>query len=384
MAQGPKSRDYSGDDSINAETIRDIHALFDSNYESFDQKMNEVLEYGHKNLEISAGFIAQTTDTRLKTIYTYGEWFPESMHDCPIDESYCQHTINSDVAFTVTGEEHQQYSDLIASKAGIHSYIGSKIYVDNEVYGTVCFFDGDKDITFTESDRVLVEFLARFIGQDIQTQLDKQELAQQRDQFKNFASFVSHDLKNPLNCALGYLDLIEDSDEVQEEYRENIEGSLEKMESIISDMELLADTMGEIDDVEEISLYEFFNNYKESEGFEGGHMDVKENLDGKSILSNEGLFRRAVSNIITNAIDHNSSTINITIGSTNNGFFIEDDGKGIPQENKENIFEKGYTSTSDSTGYGLFIVKRICYVHGWDISVTDSASGGARFVFEIN
>ena len=61
------------------------------------------------------------------------------------------------------------------------------------------------------------------------------------------------------------------------------------------------------------------------------------------------------------------------------GFYVEDDGPGIPEENRTDIFDSGYSTTGEGTGFGLSIVKRVAEAHGWDITVTESEVGGARF-----
>ncbi|MEY7848656.1 histidine kinase N-terminal 7TM domain-containing protein [Natrarchaeobius sp. A-rgal3] len=68
----------------------------------------------------------------------------------------------------------------------------------------------------------------------------------------------------------------------------------------------------------------------------------------------------------------------IVVGSLPTGFYLEDDGPGIPPEKRERIFEKGYTTSSTGTGLGLSIVNRIVAAHGWEIRATDGPLGGAR------
>ena len=61
------------------------------------------------------------------------------------------------------------------------------------------------------------------------------------------------------------------------------------------------------------------------------------------------------------------------------GFFVEDDGPGIPEEKREKVLETGYTTTEDGTGLGLSIAWSVADSHGWDLSITDGREGGARF-----
>jgi len=63
------------------------------------------------------------------------------------------------------------------------------------------------------------------------------------------------------------------------------------------------------------------------------------------------------------------------------GFYVEDDGTGVPAGARENVFDAGHTSSDDGTGFGLAIVEGIAEAHGWDVRLSEGADGGARFTF---
>jgi signal transduction histidine kinase len=71
--------------------------------------------------------------------------------------------------------------------------------------------------------------------------------------------------------------------------------------------------------------------------------------------------------------------VTIRVGALDDGFYVEDDGSGIPEDKREAVFESGFTTNRDGTGFGLAIVTEIVEAHGWRISVTDRETGGARF-----
>jgi signal transduction histidine kinase len=71
--------------------------------------------------------------------------------------------------------------------------------------------------------------------------------------------------------------------------------------------------------------------------------------------------------------------VTVTVGELDDGFFIGDDGPGIPEDERERIFDAGYSTREDGTGFGLSIVRRIVEAHDWEIRVTDGAEGGTRF-----
>jgi signal transduction histidine kinase len=73
--------------------------------------------------------------------------------------------------------------------------------------------------------------------------------------------------------------------------------------------------------------------------------------------------------------------VTVTVGALPDGFYVEDDGPGIPKDTRDRIFEAGYSTADEGTGFGLRIVEQIATAHGREVEVTDGSDGGARFVF---
>ncbi|MFC7165802.1 sensor histidine kinase [Halospeciosus flavus] len=89
-------------------------------------------------------------------------------------------------------------------------------------------------------------------------------------------------------------------------------------------------------------------------------------------------------NVFENAVEHGTESegrpaVTVDVGVTPTGFYVADDGSGLSAEERENLFDAGYTTASRGTGFGLAIVQRIADGHGWDVDVDESAAGGARF-----
>ncbi|WP_229126421.1 sensor histidine kinase [Halapricum desulfuricans] len=72
--------------------------------------------------------------------------------------------------------------------------------------------------------------------------------------------------------------------------------------------------------------------------------------------------------------------VTVTVGRLEtDGFYVADDGRGIDADDPDRIFESGYSTSADGTGFGLTVVSRIAESHGWTVTATESESGGARF-----
>jgi len=94
-------------------------------------------------------------------------------------------------------------------------------------------------------------------------------------------------------------------------------------------------------------------------------------------------FENLFGNVVEHAVDGQIGATTVKIGQlpTNSGFYIEDDGPGIPAGRREDLLDFG-VSTGSGSGYGLAIVRTIIEAHGWSLSVIDGTEGGARFEIE--
>lgn len=227
---------------------------------------------------------------------------------------------------------------------------------------------------FDEKDREAAELLASHATAALDRIDHERELTKKNERLEKFASVVSHDLRNPLNVAQLRLDLV--NNECESEHIEDVERALERMEQLIDDLLLLARTDDELQDLEPVELASLAEVCWETLSSEEAILDVETDL---RLYANESRLRQVLENLIKNSIEHGGSEITIGIGSLEDGFYVEDDGVGISPEERERVFESGYSTDDDGTGFGLSIVEEVVDAHGWNIAVTESADGGARF-----
>ncbi|MFB6252618.1 MAG: PAS domain S-box protein [Halobellus sp.] len=205
----------------------------------------------------------------------------------------------------------------------------------------------------------------------------KREIKRQNEQLEAFASTVSHDLKTPLATAQGYLELSRENDSL--EYFDRIERSHERMERIIGDVLWLAREGHAIGSVEPIELPEAIDAAWEIAGGAEHPMSLEIDDELGSIDADPDRFRQLLENLLSNAIEHGGTTVRAIVLS--DGFAIADDGPGVAETNRERVFDRGYSTTEDGTGIGLAVVREIADAHEWNVRITDSRDGGARFEF---
>jgi len=215
---------------------------------------------------------------------------------------------------------------------------------------------------------------------DITAQKQREaDLTRERDRLDEFAGVVSHDLRNPLNVAQGRLEIARDDCDSPE--LDHVAGALARMERIIGDVLWLARAGRDIGDTEPVDLAATVEDAWTLvvDGATDAELVVAPELVGRTIDADGDRLSQLLENLLSNAITHGGDGVTVRVDATETGFAISDDGPGIPPENREKVFDPGYSLSADGTGFGLGIVRQIIDAHGWTISVEAADSGGARF-----
>lgn len=113
---------------------------------------------------------------------------------------------------------------------------------------------------------------------------------------------------------------------------------------------------------------------------ETGDTDVRVE-DDIAFRADPKRVQRLFENLFRNAVDHGGPDVTVTVGALpdQSGFYVADDGPGIPDEERDSVFEPGFTTREEGTGFGLAIVAEIVGAHGWEVQITEGDTSGARF-----
>lgn len=190
---------------------------------------------------------------------------------------------------------------------------------------------------------------------------------------EEFAETLVHELRNPLGVAKAQLEIGRDTgaqDALQE-----VESALDQLEHTIQNLSVLA----RLDMLDVTSSQELADTAKKAWETIGPETDSADLtiVDSAPLIADHDLLEYLFSNLFRNSIRHSHDTVTIRVGTRSNGFYVEDNGPGIPVGDREKVFARGYTTT-DGLGIGLHIVHRIAQAHGWNVSVSESESGGTR------
>ncbi|WP_336135127.1 sensor histidine kinase [Natronomonas amylolytica] len=193
-------------------------------------------------------------------------------------------------------------------------------------------------------------------------------------ELETLTSILSHDLRNPLSVAKGWADILEEGRD--EHALEELQTALDRMEEIIEDALAFVKAGREIDDRTTADLRTLAESAWDSVATYEATLDVESTMTLRCV---PGLLENVFENLFRNAIEHAGVDATVRVGTTDDGFYIEDDGPGIPPDERAGIFEFGH-SERGGTGLGLAIVRTIVRAHGWAVDVETAESGGARFV----
>ncbi|MEE6210626.1 ATP-binding protein [Salarchaeum sp. III] len=225
---------------------------------------------------------------------------------------------------------------------------------------------------------------------DVTTQMTyERELKRQNDRLDEFASVVSHDLRNPLTVAQGYLEVGRENGD--DEAFERVERAHERMETLIDDLLSLAKSGERVTDTTDVDIDDLARDAWSSVETGAATLDVTNALP--RIEADRARLRQLLENLFRNAVEHGSTAprtecgddlLTVRVGALGGGrgFYVADNGPGIPADERDAVFDRGYTTAADGTGLGLNIVETIADAHGWTVEATESDDGGARFEVE--
>jgi signal transduction histidine kinase len=226
----------------------------------------------------------------------------------------------------------------------------------------------------------------------------ERRLERQNERLAEFANVVSHDLRNPLNVAAGHLELVRR--EHDSEHLAAIERSHDRMAELVDDLLGLARHGQRVEDIERVPLAECLDRARRT--IETDDLTLSVETDAV-VRADPSRLQQLFENLLGNAVEHGSTSppsqapedavehgstspdsgarrdVRVAVGDLDGGFFVEDDGPGIPEADRERVFERSYTTGEAGTGFGLAIVEGIVGAHDWEIRVTGGTDGGARF-----
>ncbi|WP_128478686.1 sensor histidine kinase [Halorussus pelagicus] len=290
----------------------------------------------------------------------------------PLEATNCERVVTTEQTLVLNDVESD--APELADKSGnaewgISCYLGAPVSVGEEVYGTFCFYDMEARVEdFSDWQVTFVNLLSKWVG----TELERQR---ENDRLDSFASMVAHELRNPLHIAQLYQEQAAEGDESA---AEEVAVALDRIEAIIDVILVTARGTKSVIDWEPVSLTDAAAEVWAEMGAADAELVVETD---RTVETDSIHLRHLLENLFSNAVEHGGSEVTVSVGDLPDGFYVADDGEGIPVAEREQVFEAGYTTDETGIGLGLTFVKRLADTYDWQCRVAESDAGGARFEF---
>jgi len=343
-------------------------------YKSEEEVYSFVIEAAEDILDFDICAILVPEEDKMVNALTSSK-FPDKHHTAikplPIDDSVAGKTYLENRTFSLRDID-QEKIDIDTDnnfRSGISIPLG-----DHGVFQAVSYEVDD----FDEEDVRMTELLADHVVEAL-----KRIEMEKREDFLH--SLLRHDVGNKSQIVKGYLQLMEEYD-VPEDVGDCIEKAEKAIDGSIDIIQKVR-TLRQVekkDGIDEVNMRLLMDKMISRYHSRLEEKDIELDFDGCSCVVKGGpIIEELFHNLLENSIKHSGcDRIKISSKVVDDKCLvcIEDDGKGIPDDVKEKVFDKGYRKGMDSgTGLGLYLVKVIAESYGGKVEVKDSSLGGARF-----
>ncbi len=215
-----------------------------------------------------------------------------------------------------------------------------------------------------------------------------------------FVADASHELRTPMTVIRGQLEVLASQRQPSEEELLRVEGLVQaeiaRMSRLVDDLLLLAKTeQTEFLRVESIDLPVYVGELWNGISLLANRHFELDPVPPGTLRADPDRLAQALRNLLGNAIDHTAAERGLvrmrvqSVPDERVRFLVEDDGPGIPAEERERVFDRFHRTdaardrASGGTGLGLAIVRAIAAAHGGTVTARESHEGGAGVALEL-
>jgi len=201
------------------------------------------------------------------------------------------------------------------------------------------------------------------------------------------AAGLAHETRNPLNIVRGLAQMIAKQDDASPEVRSKVLDITEEVDRVAGRLnEFIEYSRPRETKPAPTQLHTVIRDVERALDSDREDKAIQFSLTGPDLVveADESLLRQLLFNLMLNAMQAvpREGKVEVTVGSNaSDRAFVEvrDNGPGVPEGARENVFRPYFTTHEGGTGLGLAVVRQIVLVHGWDIEYLPGEAGGARF-----
>ena len=360
--------------------LRELYEVTSTGDRTFDERVETLLDIGADALGVEYGTLSRISGENyvFEHVHAPADADLAAGDVVPLKATSCERAAATEETL-VLADMTAEAPDIAARagnvELGISCYLGAPVVVEGDVYGTFCFYDQEpRAEPFDDWEVTVVDLMAQWVSNELTDRRIRERLQRQNDRLEDFASIVSHDLRNPLNVLDGSLGLARETGD--DEHFDRSRQAVDRMERLVEDLLSLARTGDSVSDPEPTDLAALAAESWETVDTADASLAVETTA---TVRADRSRLQQLLANLYRNAIEHAGRAVAVTVGDTEDGFYVADDGPGVPPGDRETVFEHGHTTSEDGTGFGLGIVANVAEAHGWTVALTESESGGARF-----
>ena len=157
------------------------------------EKIRSVIDDHRERLGLSVAFLTRIEDGTEHLVATVGSHpLIETGREYPLEDTYCQHTIESDDPLILTdSDEAKSLDESVYELTGAACYVGKTVTVGDELYGTLCFADdAATDHEFDDADIAFLELLADWVGYELKQANQREQLREERQRVETILERV--------------------------------------------------------------------------------------------------------------------------------------------------------------------------------------------------
>ena len=219
-------------------------------------------------------------------------------------------------------------------------------------------------------------------------------LSASRDRQRRLVADAGHELRTPLTSLRTNLDLLLQSDASgglepasRAELLDDVGAQIEEMSNLVGDLVELARDEPLRAVVERVDLAEVVDRAVARARRRGTGLTFEVDSDPWWVTGESASLERAVTNLLDNAVKWSPPSGTVRIRLHDGTLTVDDEGPGIPESDREQVFDRFYRSAESrsmpGSGLGLSIVRQVTERHSGSVSVDQTENGGTRMVMQL-
>jgi len=335
---------------------------------TFKKKAEHALVLGKDYLEVENGYVVLVdprTDHWEAIVSTESSdgSYPEGL-TLSLQKTYCRHTIDADSSLALHDIAAQGYKDDPAFEAhGTRCYHGTPFSINEDTHGTVCFVsDEPRETPFDDDETMFAELIARMLEYEFKQDRQKAELEKKTDFVTVLTRILRHNLRNDMTVIRGQANLLNENHDA--------DGSSDKIIRKTDELLELSETAREFtsivstnSDRQQLDIAAVVRSVVEKTESEYPSVSFGLNLPDSATVSAKPNIRRVFEEIVENAAKHTKKDAHVTVTfevtEGNVRIQVEDNGPGMPEQERE-VLDKGEeTPLVHGSGLGLWLTNWI-------------------------